>query len=228
MVIADGTSTRSAGSSESWLSAEMRADDAPVAAPWARPARRATAVILARMSATTSLGDDWVPAADGVRERRAARVIVVDGTGRVLLVRGHDADQPERSWWFTVGGGIDPGESPEQAALREVREEAGLVLAADDLVGPVLTRTGIFEFYAETCRQHEVFYLAQVADAVEVSAAGWTEAERELLDEMTWMTPAQLRDQPLEVFPPELPDVVDRLLAGWDGQVRHLGVQLDD
>ncbi|MFI6425870.1 NUDIX hydrolase [Promicromonospora sp. NPDC050880] len=180
------------------------------------------------MSLTSALGDDWVPAPDGVRERSAARVILVDGAGRVLVVRGHDVNQPERSWWFTVGGGIDAGETPVQAALRETREEAGVVLAAEDLVGPVLTRTGIFDFFAETCRQHEVFYLARVAHAVEVSAEGWTQAERELLDEMAWLTPAELRAQPLEVFPPELPDVVDHLLAGWDGEVRHLGVQLDD
>jgi 8-oxo-dGTP pyrophosphatase MutT (NUDIX family) len=144
------------------------------------------------------------------------------------VVRGHDVNQPERSWWFTVGGGIDAGETPAQAALRETREEVGITLTEADLVGPVLTRTGIFDFFAETCRQHEVFYLARVADAVEVSADGWTAAERELLDEVAWLTPAALRDQPLEVFPPELPDVVDQLLAGWDGEVRHLGVQLDD
>jgi 8-oxo-dGTP pyrophosphatase MutT (NUDIX family) len=184
--------------------------------------------ILARMSITSDLGDDWVPAPDGVRERSAARVILVDGAGRVLVVRGHDVNQPERSWWFTVGGGIDAGETPVQAALRETREEAGIVLSPDDLVGPVLTRTGIFDFFAETCRQYEVFYLARVQDALEVNADGWTAAERELLDEMAWLTSAQLREQPLEVFPPELPDVVDQLVAGWDGSVRHLGEQFDD
>jgi 8-oxo-dGTP pyrophosphatase MutT (NUDIX family) len=178
--------------------------------------------------AATSLGDDWVVGPDGLRERSAARVILVDDAGRVLVMRGHDVNQPERSWWFTIGGGIDPGETPVEAALRETREEVGIALAADDLVGPVLTRTGIFEFFAETCRQYEVFYLARTPDAVEVTAAGWTAAERELLDEMAWLTPAELREQPLEVFPPELPDVVDHLVAGWDGEVRHLGEQLDD
>lgn len=180
------------------------------------------------MSITTSLGDDWVPGPDGIRERSAARVILVDDAGRALVMRGHDVNQPERSWWFTVGGGIDAGETPVEAALRETREEAGILLAPDDLVGPVLTRTGIFDFYAETCRQYEVFYLVRVRDALEVSAEGWTDAERELLDEMAWLTAAQLREQPLEVFPPELPDVVDHLVAGWDGQVRHLGEQFDD
>ena len=197
----------------------------------ARPpggARLVTAAVPADGPGTTSLGDDWVLGPDGMRERSAARVILVDDAGRVLVMRGHDVNQPERSWWFTIGGGIDPGESPVEAALRETREEVGIALAADDLVGPVLTRTGIFEFYAETCRQYEVFYLARTPDAVEVTADGWTAAERELLDEMAWLTPAALREQPLEVFPPELPDVVDHLVAGWDGEVRHLGEQLDD
>ncbi|GAB2478780.1 hypothetical protein GCM10027063_20450 [Promicromonospora xylanilytica] len=197
----------------------------------ARPpggARLVTAAVQADGPGTTSLGDDWVLGPDGMRERSAARVILVDDAGRVLVMRGHDVNQPERSWWFTIGGGIDPGETPVEAALRETREEVGIALDADDLVGPVLTRTGIFEFYAETCRQYEVFYLARTPDAVEVTADGWTAAERELLDEMAWLTPAELREQPLEVFPPELPDVVDHLVAGWDGDVRHLGEQLDD
>ncbi len=176
----------------------------------------------------TSLGSDWVVGPDGVRHRRAARVIVLDDAGRVLLVRGHAADQPERSWWFTVGGGIDEGESEVDAALRELREEAGLVLTADDLEGPVMTRAGIFRFFAETCRQDEVFFVARVSAGHEPSDAGWTDIEREVLDEMRWLTPDELRAQPLEVFPTALPDVVEALSGSWDGTVRHLGMQHDD
>ena len=181
----------------------------------------------------TSLGPDWILGEDGLRRRRAARVIVLDGAGRALLVRGHDADQPERSWWFTVGGGIDAGESDVEAALRELREETGLVLDAAGLEGPVLTRAGIFRFFAQTCRQDEVFFLARVTDAVASAAAGldtagWTEAEREVLDDLAWLTPAELRAQPLEVFPTVLPDLLERLAAGWDGVVVHLGDEYDD
>ena len=177
---------------------------------------------------TPALGDDWVVGPDGLRHRRAARVILLDESDRVLLVRGHDADQPERSWWFTVGGGIDPGETDVDAALRELREEVGLVLAPEDLVGPVLTRAGIFRFFAETCRQDEVFFVARVDGGHEPTDAGWTPEERAVLDEMRWLTSAELRAETREVFPTALPDVVDAVARGWDGTVRHLGTQHDD
>ncbi|GAA4727655.1 hypothetical protein GCM10023216_18430 [Isoptericola chiayiensis] len=177
---------------------------------------------------SASLGPDWVRGDDGLRHRRAARVIVLDDAGRVLLVRGHDADDPDRSWWFTIGGGIDAGESEEQAALREVGEEAGLVLGAGDLEGPVMTRAGIFRFLAETCRQDEVFFVARLDGAHEPTDHGWTDVERDVLDEMRWLTVAELRAEAREVFPRVLPDVVEQLADGWDGVVRHLGTEDDD
>jgi 8-oxo-dGTP pyrophosphatase MutT (NUDIX family) len=154
--------------------------------------------------------------------------VVLDDAGRVLLARGHDADQPERSWWFTIGGGIDPGESETDAALRELREEAGLDLRPEDLQGPVLTRAGVFRFFAETCRQDEVFFVARVLAGHQPSDVGWTAIERDVLDELRWLSTAELRAQPLEIFPTALPDVVDALASGWDGTVRHLGEQHDD
>jgi 8-oxo-dGTP pyrophosphatase MutT (NUDIX family) len=180
------------------------------------------------MSSASSLGPDWVLGEDGLRRRSAARVLVLDDAGRALLVRGHDADQPERSWWFTVGGGIDAGESPVEAALRELREETGLALTSADLHGPVMTRTGYFHFFAETCRQDEVFYLAHVPGGTLLDDAGWTEVERSVLDGLAWLTAAELRSQPLEVFPVASPDVIERLAAGWDGTVLHLGEEHDD
>ena len=95
---------------------------------------------------------DWPLDADGYPHREAARVLLFDDTGRVLLAMGHDEDQPERSWWFTIGGGIEAGEDPRAAAVREVYEETGLRLSPDDLVGPVLYRTAEFDFLAVTAR----------------------------------------------------------------------------
>ena len=52
--------------------------------------------------------------------------VLVERDGRVLLVRrkGYGAGS-----WSTPGGFIDPGETPEVAAIREVREETGLEVA---------------------------------------------------------------------------------------------------
>lgn len=182
-------------------------------------------------AAASVLGDEWVLGDDGLRFRRAARVLLLDREDRLLLVRGHDVDQPERSWWFTVGGGIDPGESSLDAAVREVREETGLVLDPASLVGPVLTRTGIFDFSAQRCRQEEEFFLARVDDALDTGTAtrdGWTDVERDVLDELRWWHLADLERETREVFPVGLPDLVRPLLRGWDGRVRHLGPQDDD
>lgn len=185
----------------------------------------------AAATTTSSLGADWVLGEDGLRFRRAARVLLLDAEDRLLLVRGHDVDQPERSWWFTVGGGIDPGESAREAAVREVREETGLLLDDAALVGPVLTRSALFDFYAEHCRQDEEFFLARVADAVDVATIardGWTEVELDVLDELRWWRLDDLAAETREVFPEGLADLVRPLLAGWDGSVRHLGLQRDD
>lgn len=174
------------------------------------------------------LGPEWVPGPDGLLSRRAARVILLDAAGRVLLVRGHDAGAPQRSWWFTVGGGLEPGESPRAAAVRETAEEAGLELRPDQLQGPVLTRSAIFDFFRVTCRQEEEFFLARLdgGAATELSDAGWTAGEREVLDEMRWWHVPELEAEVAGgavVYPSRLPALVRSLLAGWDGHCAHLG-----
>ena len=176
-----------------------------------------------------ALGPDWVMGEDGLRTRRAARVILLDQDDRVLLVRGHDADQPSRSWWFTVGGGIDAGEDSRAAAVREVREETGLLLRPEDLVGPVFTRSAVFDFVAEHCRQDEDIYLARLdagaaAEATALSRAGWTDLERDVIDELRWWDLEDLAREELEVFPEGLAALVRSLLPGWDGRTRRLGL----
>ena len=61
--------------------------------------------------------------------------IITDSAGRLLLIqRGHE---PEAGRWSLPGGRIEPGESDEQALVREVREETGLQVTPGRLVGVV-------------------------------------------------------------------------------------------
>ncbi|MBO3087243.1 NUDIX hydrolase [Cellulomonas dongxiuzhuiae] len=170
------------------------------------------------------LDGGWVPGPDGVLSRSAARVLLLDESDRVLLVRGHDVDAPDRSWWFTVGGGIDPGEDARSAAVREVHEETGIRLAADDLVGPVYTRSALFDFAARTCRQHEDLFVARVRSTdVALSRDGWTDVERDVIDELRWWELDALARVEIEVFPAGLAQLVRDVLV-WDGTTRHLGL----
>jgi 8-oxo-dGTP diphosphatase len=71
--------------------------------------------------------------------RPGAYAIVFDAAGRVALVHEEDA-------WYLPGGGLEPGESPEQALVREVREECacGVTIAAylGDAIECLVTRAG--------------------------------------------------------------------------------------
>ncbi len=67
--------------------------------------------------------------ADQVIERRVAGVLLVDARGWLLMqLRGREA-AVSPGQWSMPGGGIEPGESPEQAARRELLEETGLRVA---------------------------------------------------------------------------------------------------
>lgn len=60
---------------------------------------------------------------------------VVVHDGRLLVVRrGHD---PGRGSWSVPGGRVEPGESPDAACAREVREETGLDVEVGGLLGRV-------------------------------------------------------------------------------------------
>lgn len=57
-------------------------------------------------------------------------MIVLDDKDRILLVRNADVDL-----WLPPGGGIEPDESPWDAAVREMQEETGLLVEPVQIVG---------------------------------------------------------------------------------------------
>ncbi len=64
--------------------------------------------------------------------RVAAYAVITDDDGRVLLAHWNEG---RHAAWTLPGGGLEPGEDPEHAARREVREETGYRVALDALLG---------------------------------------------------------------------------------------------
>ncbi|KAI9013581.1 NUDIX hydrolase [Hyaloraphidium curvatum] len=122
--------------------------------------------------------------AAGLRIREAARGLIVDPAGRVLLVR---FEFPAGTRWATPGGGIEPGESPLDAVRRELREEVGL---ADPAIGPHLwTRLHVTPFTdGKWDGQRERVFLVRT-DAFEPQPEmTWDELRAEYVHELRWWT----------------------------------------
>lgn len=104
---------------------------------------------------------------------RCGCLLAVDAE-RILLVRVRD-----NHLWYLPGGKIEPGETPAQAACREVDEELGIVLEADSLelaarvVGPGLNADDQVELHCFAGRWH-----GRPTPHAEVSDVAWWPLDR--------------------------------------------------
>ncbi len=146
------------------------------------------------------------------QHRTAVRVLPVDGRDRLLLLHGFDPAEPERPYWFTVGGGLEPDESPVNAAVRELAEEVGLLVEPTGLVGPLGEATIEFGFDSVRYVQHQTYYAVRVGDAP-ISFAGQDEIEHASIDSHAWWTVDDLRRTAEQVYPVDLADLFTRGLA---------------
>ena len=134
------------------------------------------------------------------RVRRTARVLLVDDLDRLLLFAGTDPGIPGSHWWETPGGGIDPGETELQAAVRELFEETGVRVAETDLVGPVMTRRVVHGYSDVVMSQENVFFACWVP-AFDVTDAGYTAEERQVMTAHRWWTRDELAETADRLWP---------------------------
>lgn len=109
-----------------------------------------------------------------------AGAVIIDDDGRLLVVQRRN--EPSRRCWSVPGGRIEPGESAQDAARREVFEETGLVVAIGLLLGTTEQR-----YVDGSGRQR----LLKITDFAATVSGGELRAGDDALD-ARWMSLAQL------------------------------------
>ncbi len=150
-------------------------------------------------------------ATDGYRtamQRPSSRLLVVDHDRRILLFRFEHKRGPlsGQVFWATPGGGLDEGETYEDAAKRELLEEVGL--GVDD-IGPQIARRFVTFAIAsgEMVEADERYFLVRTERHI-VTDASWTALEREVVTAHQWWSQAELINLGEPFWPEDLADIL--------------------
>ena len=140
--------------------------------------------------------------------RFAARVVVLDPDQRVLLFNWANRKQGT-NWWATPGGGLEEGETPKAAGIRELVEEAGIVV--DDLEGPLWRSSHFFRSGEDLVNQYETFFLARVGSDT-VSTDGFDAFESAIALGHRWWPLEEMAASPEAIYPRGLSRLVGDVL----------------
>jgi 8-oxo-dGTP pyrophosphatase MutT (NUDIX family) len=148
-------------------------------------------------------------------ERDAVRVVLIDADGQVLLFHVLTPDEAPDGWWELPGGGIDPGETYLEAAIREIREETGLTLDPAQVGPPTWRRDSTWRSRGERRLQHEVVVLARVAaHHPAITDGGRTPEEVEDYVAARWWGMGEIAESRVRFYPSRLPELLPLFLAG--------------
>ena len=143
--------------------------------------------------------------------RRTSRIILVDADGAALLFLTAAPDSTRFARWITPGGGVDPGETHEQAAVRELFEETGLVI---ETVGESVFSLDFDVAWneADHDRGHAEYYVVR-CERFEPASTNWTVEEHVDMLGHRWFTADELLRSGEPFEPYDLPRLL-RDLAG--------------
>lgn len=137
------------------------------------------------------------------------KLLLLDQDDRLLLIHAKDP-QTQAECWYPVGGGVEPGETLQEAAAREAHEETGLVGLPPGL--PVWRRDHTYEYDGRAIEVHEE-WLMQTVDRFDPVPAQLTETEARTILGFRWWQAQELAEVTETIFPPRLGHLLMDLLT---------------
>jgi 8-oxo-dGTP pyrophosphatase MutT (NUDIX family) len=139
-----------------------------------------------------------------LRQHPSSRLLVIDTQQRVLLFLFNHMDGAlaGTSHWATPGGGLEHAETFEQAAIRELQEETGIVITDP---GPQIgARSVVLTLPDGEIVQAEERYFAVRVDDHRIAKDGWTAHEVTCMAAHRWWSIDELQNTSETVWPENL------------------------
>ena len=120
--------------------------------------------------------------------QRIAAYGVIREEGKILLCRISEQLPHRKGYWTLPGGGIDFGEPPEKAMIREVMEETGYIVESKGILG-------ISNLYGAS--EGKEFHAVRIVYEAEIVGGALTSERDGTTDRSEWILAQQVEDFPL-------------------------------
>jgi 8-oxo-dGTP pyrophosphatase MutT (NUDIX family) len=157
------------------------------------------------------------PPADPLPEpmrRTAGRILLVDDQERVLLIHDRTDVGATSSHWIAPGGGLEPGETPAEAAVREVYEETGLRVRLDPNAQAMYLERARYTFAGQYIDQLNHYYLVRVRSGLPVRPAANTDLEKVVALGHRWWPLGELESAAVVREPTAMVELIRQAIGG--------------